>query len=347
MTSITSFISKRNLISYYWLLFFLSITITYTYAHGLDNDDDESVGKTPSVFASDNQGTLAKGNIGLGFGLTVMAALASALGSLTPFLDLLFPFIPFLAHVKITESKGFRAGSLSFASGVLLFLTLGDLFPEAVESFKKSNLFDKKYSYLVAVSIFTLTIMIIIVSKMLFKKYKKQDETNSTDTKIDDDDDLVKRRTSESNAENDLTDVKVATGSKEEHHSMDSARLKSLSIQISVALALHKIPEGLIIALPIYYATGSRWIAFAISATVGIVSQMLGALLGYLLFVTIWNDAVSGVLFSIVTASLIYAILHGMLPMARHYDPKDKYVTNYTFIGLIFFGLVASIFEFA
>ncbi len=74
---------------------------------------------------------------------------------------------------------------------------------------------------------------------------------------------------------------------------------------------------------------------------------MLGAVLGYLLFVTVWNNAVSGVLFSIVTASLIYAILHGMLPMAHRYDPEDKYVTNYAFAGLIFFAIVTSIFALA
>ena len=53
---------------------------------------------------------------------------------------------------------------------------------------------------------------------------------------------------------------------------------------------------------------------------------------------TIWNDAVSGVLFSIVTAFLIHAILHGMFPMPYH---LHKYVTNYTFTGLIFFAIVA------
>jgi ZIP family zinc transporter len=106
-----------------------------------------------------------------------------------------------------------------------------------------------------------------------------------------------------------------------------------------------KIPEGLIISLPIYYSTGSRWKAFLIAATVGVCSQMLGAILGYVLFVTVWNDAVSAVIFSAVTAALLYAILHGMLPMAHHYDPKDKYVTYYTFSGLIFFAIVSSLFS--
>lgn len=120
-----------------------------------------------------------------------------------------------------------------------------------------------------------------------------------------------------------------------------------IGIIFAIALSLHKIPEGLIISLPILYSTGSRWKAFFIAATVGIISQMLGAVLGYVLFVTIWNEAVSGVIFSVVTAGLLYAILHGMLPMAHHYDPKDKYVTYYIFSGLIFFAIVSSLFNLA
>lgn len=88
--------------------------------------------------------------------------------------------------------------------------------------------------------------------------------------------------------------------------SQDARKLKNLGVQIAIALAiqiinlynrnccssnwnnicnsialsLHKIPEGLIISLPIYYVTGSRWKAFVIAASIGVISQMLGATLG-------------------------------------------------------------------
>jgi ZIP family zinc transporter len=44
--------------------------------------------------------------------------------------------------------------------------------------------------------------------------------------------------------------------------------------------ATPQIPEGVAVALPVYYATGSRWRAFAWSALSG-AAEPLGGLIGY------------------------------------------------------------------
>ncbi len=53
----------------------------------------------------------------------------------------------------------------------------------------------------------------------------------------------------------------------------------ALGAAIAVAIAIHNIPEGVCVAMPIYYATGSRLKAFA-WATLSGVSEPIGALFG-------------------------------------------------------------------
>ncbi|CAG8507482.1 24737_t:CDS:2 [Gigaspora margarita] len=338
----------------------LAITLT-TFsieAHGTPSSNDKPFPSPPSVYATSKSSTFATGYISLGFGLSVMAALSSALGSFLPLLDHLFPHIPGLRDFSIAQSKGFLAASLSFSAGILLFLTLGDLYPEAIESFQTSGLFDEKYANIVAASVFVVTVVIIMIMKAVFSLshghgISEAAENGNGDVEVENKDEKINK--------NSLTVIK----------SQDAHKLKNLGIQIAIALAIHnfpeglstfataiaapqigiiyaialsKIPEGIIISLPIYYATGSRWKAFVIAASIGVISQMLGATLGYVLFVTVWNSAVSGFLFSMVTGALLYVILHGMLPLARHYDPTDKYCTYYACGGLFFFAIVASLF---
>eukprot|EP00854_Cymbomonas_tetramitiformis_P015289 gene15289-18090_t len=108
----------------------------------------------------------------------------------------------------------------------------------------------------------------------------------------------------------------------------------SLGISIAIAIALHNIPEGVCVAMPIYYATGSKWKGFFWSFMSG-VSEPIGGLLGYLV---LYGDNMSslayGSLFGIVGGMMVYISLKELIPTALKYDPEDKYVTNCVFIGM-------------
>ena len=51
---------------------------------------------------------------------------------------------------------------------------------------------------------------------------------------------------------------------------------------MAAAIAIHNVPEGVIVAAPMYAATGSRWKALALATASGL-SEPLGALLALLL----------------------------------------------------------------
>lgn len=92
----------------------------------------------------------------------------------------------------------------------------------------------------------------------------------------------------------------------------------SIGIALTIAVALHNIPEGISVSVPIYYATGSRRRAFVYSVLSGL-SEPVGALLGYVLLRAFFTDAVTGVLFAAVAGIMVYISLDELLPAAHRY----------------------------
>jgi ZIP family zinc transporter len=93
----------------------------------------------------------------------------------------------------------------------------------------------------------------------------------------------------------------------------------SLGVSIAIAIAIHNIPEGISVSVPIYFATGSRTKAFWYSFLSG-ASEPVGALVGYALLRPFFTDAVFGVLFSSVGGIMIFIALDELLPTAREYS---------------------------
>jgi ZIP family zinc transporter len=112
---------------------------------------------------------------------------------------------------------------------------------------------------------------------------------------------------------------------------------------LAVAIAIHNIPEGLCVALPIYYASGSRLKGFMWALLSGI-SEPIGALIGYGIIKSTGDDmnqAVYGTLFGVVAGMMIMIVILELLPTAYRYDPTDTCVTNSLVIGM--FVMAASL----
>ena len=75
----------------------------------------------------------------------------------------------------------------------------------------------------------------------------------------------------------------------------------SLGIQVTVAIAMHNIPEGISVAMPIYFATGSKRKAAKYTFLSG-MAEPLGAFIAFLLLRPIINDLVMGIIFAMVQA---------------------------------------------
>jgi ZIP family zinc transporter len=89
-------------------------------------------------------------------------------------------------------------------------------------------------------------------------------------------------------------------------------------VAIAVAVAIHNIPEGIAVSVPIYYATGSKRKAFRLSFLSGI-SEPVGALAGYLILLPVMSDTLMGVLFSFVAGIMVFISLDELLPAAEKY----------------------------
>lgn len=105
----------------------------------------------------------------------------------------------------------------------------------------------------------------------------------------------------------------------------------SVGAILAFAIAIHNIPEGLCVALPIYYATGSRLKAFLWALLSG-ASEIVAALLGWAVLASTVDETTYATLFGLVAGMMVIISVRELLPTAHHYDPEDTVVT-YSFIA--------------
>merc|ERR1712238_69764 len=106
----------------------------------------------------------------------------------------------------------------------------------------------------------------------------------------------------------------------------------------AIAIGIHNIPEGLCVALPIYYATGNRMKAFSWALLSG-ASEPVAALLGWAVLAQSFSDTLYAVLFGLVGGMMVIISVRELLPTAHRYDPEDTVVTISFILGMFIMAL--------
>eukprot|EP00484_Ammonia_sp_Unknown_P023680 CAMPEP_0197030412 /NCGR_PEP_ID=MMETSP1384-20130603/9657_1 /TAXON_ID=29189 /ORGANISM="Ammonia sp." /LENGTH=293 /DNA_ID=CAMNT_0042459751 /DNA_START=218 /DNA_END=1096 /DNA_ORIENTATION=+ len=108
----------------------------------------------------------------------------------------------------------------------------------------------------------------------------------------------------------------------------------TLGVSIAMAIAIHNIPEGVAVAMPVYFATRSKWKAFSWAFLSGI-AEPIGGLVGYAIINHLFSETVFGVLFGFTGGIMVYISIKELLPTARKRDQEDKYTTILVFLGFL------------
>lgn len=249
---------------------------------------------------------LVDSNVIFALSLTILAGLATGAGSMT-------------ALFAKTANTKFLAGSLGFSAGVMIYVSM-------VEIFQKSRAYlaaasGEKMGYCLAVAAFFAGIVFIgLIDYFVPSSEGDIGNLNDRDNKS-----AALKRLGVVSA------LAIGLHNFPEGLATFTSALKDpqLGVAIAVAIAIHNVPEGIATAVPIYYSSGSRKKAFIISFFSGI-TEPIGAVIGYLILRPFFNDAVFGILFGFIAGIMIFISIEDLLPMAREYE-KSKV----TIIGVI------------
>lgn len=254
------------------------------------------------------------------FGLTLIAGLSTGIGS-------------GIALFAKRTSKHFLSLSLGFSAGVMIFISLTELYPSALESVQE--IYEPKTaSILVFVAFFVGMGLIALIDKLI------PSFENPHDLKLSDNLEVEKLNKSKLHRMGILSAIAIGIHNFPEGIATFIAGLSStdISYPITFAIALHNIPEGIAVFVPIYFATNSKKKAFGLSLLSGLAEPIgaLFALLAITMFFEI-DAALMGLLFSFVAGIMVFISFDELIPTSKVYG------THHTSV----YGLIAGMFVMA
>ncbi|KPK15909.1 MAG: zinc transporter ZupT [Myxococcales bacterium SG8_38] len=233
-------------------------------------------------------------------GLTVLAGVSTGVGGVSAFI------------AKRTNTR-FLSASLGFSAGVMIYVSFVELLPSG-DALLRADYGDGPGSWVAAGSFLGGMLAIALIDFLVPSDENPHDAA------------LVEDLTREAPSAP-LRRVGLLTALAIGIHNFPEGLVTFVTtlhdphvgIPVAVAIALHNIPEGLAVAIPIYFATGSRRKAVWYSFMSGI-SEPLGAALGYLIIYPYFSEGVLGIVHAAVAGVMVFISLDQLVPNAKRYE---------------------------
>ncbi|MEF3254154.1 MAG: zinc transporter ZupT [Deferribacterales bacterium] len=240
-------------------------------------------------------------NLIYAFLLTLLAGLSTGIGSL-------------IAFLSKNLSPKFLSGSLGFSAGVMIYVSMVEIFSKAKISLV-SFYGEKLGSWLTVISFFAGIALIAIIDKLI-PSYENPHEV--TNLKYNPTEDEVNSKK--------LVRMGIFSAIAIGIHNfpeglatfISSLDNPKLGLSVAVAIAIHNIPEGIAVSVPIYYATKSKKKSFWLSFSSGL-AEPIGAFIGYLILMHFLLGSFFGIVFGVVAGIMVFISLDELLPTAEEY----------------------------
>lgn len=261
-------------------------------------------------------------NVIVSLGLTTLVGLSMGVGGLLSF------FINKL-------NRKFIALTLSFAAGIMIYVSFMEMLPEGIHLIK--DYVGENGNFIALGFFFGGMFITAVLEKLVHQFAGEYHDHNHGEHKHHKHHDKDHEHHQEEHLSKlgILSAIAIAVHNIPEGLALFTAGIKDikLALPIAVAVIIHNIPLSIAIAVPLFYSTGSKNKAFFYTLLVGLC-QPLGAVLGYIILSKEFNNFIVGSLFSVVAGIMVFVSLDELLPSSQKYE--DHHLSVYgAILGMI------------
>lgn len=233
--------------------------------------------------------------------MTFVAGLSTGIGAL-------------MAFMTKADNKRVLSWALGLSAGVMVYISFMELLPESIADLK--SFFAEKQGSWYGLLAFFCGIALIALIDWLIPESQNPHETHESERG----EALTSSDKGHLKRQGFLLALAIGIHNFPEGMATFVSALDGWDIALPIvfAIAIHNIPEGIAISVPIYHATGKRSKAIWFSLLSGL-AEPIGALIGGLLLMSVWNPALNGIVLAAVAGIMVYISFDELLPSAHSY----------------------------